>query len=132
MHMATKKSAFSKTDLDTLKKLLVKEKERIEKELGVFVSDRPHETNDFDGSFKDMGDEVDDNVHEVEEYTVNKSLELSLEGTLRDIKKSLDRMEKGTYGICKYCDKDIELPRLMARPTSSSCVSCKKTLTDEA
>lgn len=129
--MATKKSTYSKADLETIKKSLLSEKERIEKELGLFVHDRPHDTDDFDRSFTDMGDEVDDNVHEVEEYTVNKSLELTLENNLRDIKKSLERIEKGSYGICKYCDQEIDIKRQMARPTSSSCVSCKKTLTDE-
>jgi DnaK suppressor protein len=130
--MATKRNSYNKTDLETIKKSLIAEKTRIEKELGLFVQDRPHETADFDKSFRDMGDEVDDNVHEVEEYVVNKSLEIGLESTLRDIKKSLDRIEKGDYGICKYCDKEIDIKRLTARPTSSSCVSCKKTLTDEA
>lgn len=130
--MATKKTSYSKADIDAIKEQLLKEKARLEKELGIIVHDRPHETDDFDGSFRDMGDEVDDNVHEVEEFTVNKSIEIGLESTLRDTKKALDRLEKGNYGICKYCDKEIEIQRLMARPTSSSCVSCKKTLTDEA
>lgn len=132
MHMATKKTSYSKADIEKIKEELTKEKARIEKELGGFAVDRPHETDDYDASFRDMGDEVDDNVHEVEEYTVNKSIELTLEGTLRDINKSLDRIEKGNYGICKYCDNEIDIKRLTARPTSSSCVSCKKTLTDEA
>lgn len=129
--MATKKLSHNKADIEKIKKDLLAEKERIEKELGIFVQDRPHETADYDGTFRNMGDEVDDNVHEVEEYTVNKPLEIALESTLRDTKKALDRIEKGTYGICKYCDKEIEIQRLTARPTSSSCVSCKKTLTDE-
>ena len=67
----------------------------------------------------------------MEEYTVNKPLEITLEKTLRDVKRALIAIEKGTYGVCKYCDKPIEEKRLLARPTSSSCVSCKKTLTDE-
>lgn len=130
--MATKKTNYSKSDIEKIKQELLVEKTRIEKELGVFTVDQPHETDDYDASFRDIGDEVDDNVHEVEEYTVNKSIEITLEGTLRDIKKSLERIEKGTYGICKYCDNEIDIKRLTARPTSSSCVSCKKTLTDEA
>lgn len=130
--MATKKTSYSKTEIEKIKEDLLKEKTRIEKELGVFTIDQPDKTDDYDTSFRDIGDEVDDNVHEVEEYTVNKSIEISLEGTLRDIKKSLERIQKGTYGICKYCDNEIDIKRLTARPTSSSCVSCKKTLTDEA
>ena len=129
--MATKKLSHNKADIDKIKQHLLTEKARMEKDLGIFNQDVPHETSDYDTSFQNMGDEVDDNVHEVEEYTVNKSLEIANESNLRDTKKALDRIEKGTYGICKYCDKEIEIQRLTARPTSSSCVSCKKTLTDE-
>ncbi|MEK7623573.1 MAG: TraR/DksA C4-type zinc finger protein, partial [Patescibacteria group bacterium] len=70
-------------------------------------------------------------AREVAEYTANKPLEVTLENTLRDINKALERLNKGTYGICKYCDHPIDEKRLLARPTSSACVSCKKTLTDE-
>ncbi len=130
--MATKKTSYSKVDIEKIKENLIIEKARIEKELGTLPIGQPTETSERDGSFHDIGDEVDDNVHELEDYAVNKSIEMNTEGALRDIKKSLDRIEKGTYGICKYCDNEIDIKRLTARPTSSSCVSCKKTLTDEA
>ena len=58
--------------------------------------------------------------------------EETLEKMLRDVGKSLKRIEEGSYGVCKYCDKPIDEKRLLARPTSSACVECKKTLTDEA
>ena len=35
-------------------------------------------------------------------------LEENLEKSLRDTNQSLARMEKGEYGICKYCHKPIE------------------------
>ncbi|MFA5022441.1 MAG: hypothetical protein WC508_05165 [Patescibacteria group bacterium] len=33
--------------------------------------------------------------------------------------------------MCKYCGQVIEEKRLMIRPTSSSCVACKKKLQGE-
>jgi DnaK suppressor protein len=51
-----------------------------------------------------------------------------LEKSLEDINKALDRMQKGTYGICKYCGQPIAKKRLLARPTASSCVNCKTEL----
>jgi DnaK suppressor protein len=54
-----------------------------------------------------------------------------LEDELNDTIKALKAIESGKYGICKYCGKPIDEKRLIARPTSSSCIECKKTLTQE-
>lgn len=73
----------------------------------------------------------DDNAEEVSAYADEMSLVGELEAQLRDVAKALESIEKGTYGPCKYCGKDIDEKRLEARPHSSSCVSCKKLLTQE-
>jgi RNA polymerase-binding transcription factor DksA len=44
---------------------------------------------------------------------------------------ALKRLEKGDYGVCRYCKKPIEEKRLLIRPTSSACVQCKKTIVQE-
>lgn len=54
-----------------------------------------------------------------------------LQEDLRDVGKAKDALANGTYGLCKYCHKLIDPKRLEARPTSSACISCKKTLTQE-
>ena len=59
------------------------------------------------------------------------SLEDTLKKALRDVESSLDRIEKGAYGTCKYCNEEIDEQRIEARPTSSACIKCKKTLTQE-
>lgn len=117
--------------IEEIKQKLIEEKARIEKELAKFSHKNTHNTDDYEANYPEYGDEEDDNVQEIEQYTVNKPLEMNLESLLKDINKALASIEKGTYGICKYCDKNIDEKRLKARPTSSSCVSCKKTLTDE-
>lgn len=128
---AKSKSPFSQAFLDEMKSGLEEEKTRLEGELGKFSTKNPHVAGDYDAKFPEYGDKSDDNAHEVEQYTVNKPLEITLEKTLRDINKALKRFSDGTYGICKYCDQAIEEKRIQARPTSSSCVECKKTLTNE-
>jgi len=127
----TTKSLFSKEFLAQIKEVLTSEKARIEKELGQFTTKNPNVSGDYEATYPEYGDESDENAREIAEYTVNKPLEMTLEKILRDINKSLERLGDGTYGICKYCDKQIEEKRLIARPTSGSCVSCKKTLTQE-
>ena len=78
--------------------------------------------------FPDFGDKSDDNAQEIGEYTTNLATEKVLESSLRDINNALDRIEKGTYGVCKYCGKEIGKKRLQARPVASACVECKTKL----
>lgn len=129
--MAKKATAFSSEFLDKIKKLLLSEKIRLENELAKFTTRNAHVADDYDATFPEYGDKEDENALEVAQYTANKPLEIALEKELRDVNKSLERLEKGCYGICKYCDKPIDEKRLWARPTSGACVSCKKALTDE-
>lgn len=129
--MVKKVTAFSSEFLDKIKKLLLSEKTRLENELAKFTTKNPHVADDYDATFPEYGDKEDENALEVAQYTANKPLELALEKELRDVNKSLGRLAKGDYGICKYCDKAIDEKRLLARPTSGACVSCKKALTDE-
>ena len=126
------KTKHTKGFLEEIQKFLLEEKNRLEKELLKFTKKNAHAEGDYDASFPEYGDEEDENAREVADYTARKPLEISLEKTLRDINKSLKRVKDGTYGTCKYCDKLIEEKRLLARPTSGACVSCKKTLTQEA
>jgi RNA polymerase-binding transcription factor DksA len=126
------KSTFDQKFIDDIKTKLLEERVRLEKELAGFTSKSKTVPGDFDAKFSEYGDDEDSNVQEIEEFTVNKPLEMSLENSLRDVNKALKRIEEGAYGICKYCDRPIDEKRLLARPTSSACVSCKKLLTDEA
>lgn len=130
-YMAKKTSAFSKEFLDKIKDLLLLEKTRLESELGKFTTKNKHVKDDYDAQFPEYGDKEDENAQEVAQYTADKPMEIALEKELRDVNKSLDRLKKDDYGICKYCAKPIDEKRLLARPTSGACVSCKKALTDE-
>jgi DnaK suppressor protein len=121
--MASKKSPFSKDFLSKIQEQLLRERSKITGEL----TNNPETA----GQFPEYGDNLEDNAQEVTDFLSNKPVEMELEKTLRDINSSLKRIDEGRYGICKYCDKPIDEKRLLARPTSSSCVSCKKTLLDE-
>ncbi len=126
-----KKSPYNQKFLTTIKEKLETEKEQLEIELAKFSKKNPHISGEYDATFPEYGDKEDENAQEVAQYTTNKPLEIALEKELRDVDKSLKRLKKGDYGICKYCQKSIEEKRLLARPTSSACVECKKTLTQE-
>ncbi len=44
---------------------------------------------------------------------------------IRKIKRALDRLEDGTFGICELCGKEISIERLKARPVTLHCITCK-------
>ena len=89
---------------------------------------RTHEADNLGAKFPEYGDKPDENAQEITDYSTSVMAEKVLEKTLEDIDSALDRINKGTYGICKYCHKPIGLKRLLARPTASSCIACKTEL----
>jgi len=125
------KTAYTKEFLENIHKGLLEEKKRLEIELAKFTTKNVHISDDYDSKFPSYGDKEDENANEVADYAANLTLEDTLEKTLRDVNQSLDRIKKGTYGVCKYCKKEIEIKRLEARPTSSACVACKKAIVQE-
>jgi RNA polymerase-binding protein DksA len=114
--------------IESIKKNLLEEKTRIETELAGIGQKEEGGNGKFNVNFPNYGDEEEDSVVEVADYETNLSVGKGIEKLLRDIESSLARIEKGTYGTCKYCEKPIDPKRLLARPTSSSCVECKKTI----
>lgn len=46
----------------------------------------------------------------------------SLSGLLREVDSALDRMHKGTYGICEECHEPVEQTRLLVDPLVRYCL----------
>jgi DnaK suppressor protein len=44
---------------------------------------------------------------------------------IKKIKKTLGRIENGTFGICESCGEEIGIERLKARPVTTQCIECK-------
>ena len=42
------------------------------------------------------------------------------------IRKALERIEAGTFGICERCGEDISEKRLKIRPVTTFCIDCKE------
>lgn len=122
MYMDTQKT-------DHFKERLLQEKERIEAELAALGSKDPDK---IDAEYPESGSNSDeDNASEITEYADIVSIEARMQSELKDVNKALKTLEEGKYGICKYCGKEIQEKRLEARPASSSCIACKKVLTQE-
>ena len=44
---------------------------------------------------------------------------------IKKIRRSLEDIQEGNYGICDSCGEDISLKRLEARPVARHCIKCK-------
>lgn len=117
---------FSKEFLDAISSALEEQRVRLSRQLDEFKNKEAGAT-----AFPSYGEGEDESAEEVATYDANLQLVDTLDSEMRDVNESLGRLKKGTYGICKYCQKPIDEQRLRARPTSSSCVACKKALTQE-
>lgn len=124
--------ALDKQLIKDIETSLKEEKTKLEVQLADISTKNTKNPADYNATFPDFGSAEDENAAEVATYSNNLTLERTLEGSLRDVKKALDNIAAGKYGTCKYCGKDIDEKRLRARPTSSSCVDCKKKLTLES
>jgi len=114
-----------------LKEKLEKQKVSIEAELGKFAKKDENLKGDWDTKFpkKDGGiggQVLEDAADQVEEYVNLLPIEHSMELRLRDISFALEKIEKGTYGKCENCGKNIDEERLKVLPEARECGKCGK------
>lgn len=111
--------------IEELKKILLEEKAKLEKELGLIA--KKETNNEYETTFEDFGRDEEDNAEEVEEYSNKIGLTETFEKKLKETNDALDRMEKGTYGICENCRKEeIPAERLRAYPAARTCLKCQE------
>lgn len=64
--------------------------------------------------------------HDLEFLEVDEALERNEVRILNAVEAALARVEKGTYGQCAECGKDIPGARLDAVPWAEYCVECAR------
>ena len=117
--------AMDKKAMGELKTQLLQEKQELEGNLARIARPIDKKEGDYETTFDDIGSDRDDNATEVDQYSDNLSVETTLEKKLQDIIDALERMEKGTYGICENCQKEMSIERLRANPAATVCIECK-------
>lgn len=113
---------MEKENLEKIKEMLLKEKERLEEELGRIAKKKG---KTFTPVYPEYGSKDEENAAEVAEYEVHLALDKNLEKLLTEVIKSLAKIEQGTYGKCENCGKEINIERLEASPASNMCIDCQ-------
>ena len=111
--------------IDELKGKLEEEKKSLQKELESFASEDPKLKHTWDTKYPKREDsDKDEAADDAQEYDNALSLEYSFELKLKNVNDALEKIEKGAYGICEKCGKEITEERLLACPEARTCLKC--------
>jgi len=111
--------------LNALKKKLLLEREKLLKIL------RKSEEKLKENIFEKTGDrkfsyhlaDMASNEEFTEEISIFAS---SAHRRLKEVEDALMRIERGEYGVCLRCNKNIEVSRLRAVPYARYCIKCQE------
>src|SRR5262245_53526057 len=106
-------------DQQTYRDALLKKKSEILGAGGIKPLQASMENNTRQG---DMADQASGN----NEVHIQLKLKQTEAKILQNIEEALQRMDKGTYGICRDCGEPIAPARLNAIPWARLCITCKE------
>jgi DnaK suppressor protein len=106
-------------DLDHFRETLLHKKQELTGGPGVRPLQATMENNSRQG---DMADQASGN----NEVHIALKLRQTDAKILQAIEEALQRIEKGTYGICRDCGNPIADARLNAIPWTRVCIDCKE------
>lgn len=102
------------SEYDDIKRLLTDRKESL-----VGLLDRVEKS-----ARRKLDKNYEDQAIQRENEEVLTSLDDSLNDELEQIENALLKIEKGDYGKCEDCGKEISVKRLKAVPHASFCIKC--------
>lgn len=106
-----------KKSMSSIKKELMARKFELEQELSIVGQERF-----ADDQIQDVGDLALSSTMD----TVRTSLQNSRLHEYKMVVKSLDMIEKGTYGVCDDCQLPILEKRLKLFPNAARCLACQE------
>lgn len=115
-----------KLDLEHFRDLLQGERRRVLEELGYieenYLGKTPRDATGSGSAYSmhpaDMGT---DSIEQEKAYMIGAASG----ATLEDIDDALERLGRGTYGVCERCEEKIPEERLEAVPYARHCLKCK-------
>lgn len=112
---------MSDENIKNMKNTLQKELLDVEKRIKELKADDPFN----DPGYTTDNAAVDTDVREQEAHRIIEAEINTLKDRKKNITIALERIEKGRYGYCKRCNKEIPPKRLELLPETQYCVSCE-------
>ncbi|MBS1788224.1 MAG: TraR/DksA family transcriptional regulator [Acidobacteria bacterium] len=103
----------------TIRKQLTARHGEILNRLEKISLDRRHVNQPLNADFEEQ-------AIELENDQVLDALDGQIRTELRQIEKTLARMDEGVYGECEDCGKRIAAKRLEALPHTTRCIDCEE------
>ncbi len=115
-----------KLDLEKFKTSLEEELKTLEDELKTVGRKNPDNPEDWEPTPPEKGgfDAADPNesADNIESYEENTAILKELEIRYNNVKRALEKIEDGNYGICEVGEEPIEIERLEANPAARTCI----------
>jgi DnaK suppressor protein len=116
---------MTKKDSEYFRKKLEKEKQLLEEELKTVGHKNPSVAGGWEASPGNIdADSADENevADKIEGLEGNNGILEKLDKQLVEVNAALDRITKGTYGMCEISGESIEKERLEANPSAKTCM----------
>ncbi|KRP28337.1 MAG: molecular chaperone DnaK [Cryomorphaceae bacterium BACL22 MAG-120619-bin32] len=123
--MSDVKIKYSEEDLKEFRQIIEKKMKRAQEDLDLLKSayknDADNGTDDTSPSFKSF-----DEGSDVMNKEANVQLAIRQEKFIRDLKNAMQRIENGTYGVCRVTGKLIQKERLKLVPHATLSIEAKR------
>ena len=124
-----KSRARVSAEMERFRTLLLAERERLEAELQEIghrtarmdESERASELSAYEDHPADLASET---FEREKDLAIGESVQILLHKVI----SALEKIERGTYGICDACERPIKKARLTALPFATLCVNCQDRL----
>lgn len=106
------------------KERLEEEKKSVEETLTTFGARDARHPENWEPLFPDLNPSEgnpEEGADETEQFDANIGIATRLEERLREINEALNRVEKGSYGICEKDGEEIDQERLRVYPAARTC-----------
>lgn len=113
---------MSPVDPDRFRKLLLEERERLQRAVQNLYDENPGSIEEETGEETHFDQHLADAATATFDRELDYTLEESAEAVLASIDAALARIERGEYGVCRICGRQIAEERLEARPWTDLCI----------
>ncbi len=103
----------------------VRDSGKIKKNLEARLRELDQRTHEIEDGYKELrDDDWSENAVEAEDDEVLDEMENLAIEEIQKIEVALTKIEAGTYGTCRICDKKSAAKRLEALPYATRCIDC--------
>ena len=75
---------------------------------------------------KDMCPDLLDRAYMESEADISLRLKERESRLMKKIRRAIEKLDEGNFGVCEKCGRGISEERLKARPMAVLCIKCKK------